>query len=95
MAVAGATPAVGLPVVRVPGAAAVGITGATPAVTATANVMVLPAAAALYLVGAVPLVDNGSVTEPPEVSRPGRRPPQRYIDVLADDEDVLLSLFAA
>jgi len=46
-------------------------------------------------VGAVPLVDNGSVTEPPEVSRPGRRPPQRYIDVLADDEDVLLSLFAA
>ena len=95
IAVAGATPAVWLPVVRVPGAAAVGITGATPAVVATANVMVLPAAAALYLVGAVPLVDNGSVTEPPEVPRPGRRPPQRYINVLADDEDVLLSLFAA
>lgn len=96
--ITGATPTVVAQnyILRQPAAAAMAMAGATPTVTVGRNVYVTPGPLGLTITGAVPLITGGMVLEDRPSGGHGRRRPSppRSIDVLADDDDVLLMLYA-
>jgi hypothetical protein len=74
-------------------AAALMFAGMVPDVAATANVMVVPGPLGLTLTGYPPIVTvTGDLPTPSVGSR--RRAPLQTIDALADDEEVLIMLYA-
>jgi len=80
-------------------AAAMAFAGVAPTLTVGADVYITPAPATITITGAVPLVDNGEEQiQPVQYGHGPRRQPfirPFVVDVLTDDEEVLLMLYAA